>query len=698
MQPTKATRYLVRSRHAGAFLGALAGVAPIGFSLAQTASQNAVPGQGLEEITVTARKRSESLQEVPDAISVLTDEKLMAAGITDIEGVTRLTPSLTLLVPNESPGMALITIRGVGQMRNGDPPVAVVVDGVQTASTAAITQSLYDIQQIEVLKGPQGALYGRNAIGGAINITTKPPSNDFEHFLTVGFGNDDSYRATAASSGPIVADKLLYRAAVSVDSYGGSIDSGITGQPVNFNDDLNGRVRLLYRPSEAWSVDLRASASQTKAGTGNWLLLPPGDVQAENLVPMSDHVGKGERKVQEYALRIGYEVAAGELSATTGYVHSEDWAAYDLDFSPLPLFNLDLNRTETDAYNQELRFTSSDDGPLRYTFGAFVQDTKIGREMIITLLTPVVMPLPSKAENRSEAAALFAQASYALTERLDVTLAGRYDRDERRQRNLLSGFEQRATFDSLQPKVSLSYKTAPDNLLYFTAADGFRSGGFNQPSQSFPASYAQEKTRNYEVGYKFAGFDHRLRVNTAVFRTEFEDQQVFQIDLFSGTLYLMNVRDSDVTGAELETEMALSDHFTLFGGVSYLDATINDLNGSGNLDGNRAPSIPEWTYNLGFDATANFGTSLDFFLHADYSRQQGMYFEIVNTLKQRMDGTINLRTGVAGRNWRLTAYAENLLDDLYFVDVATSYQTGPIGSAGTYSVPRRFGLDLRFDF
>jgi len=231
----------------------LAGVATIATmpAWAQEASSETAAHSGeVEQIVVTARKREERVQDVPDSISVFTAAALEATRIDNVKDVALRVPNLSI-VEAQQPGVALLTIRGVGQARNGEPPIAVVVDGVQLSNAYQITQDLFDIERIEVLKGPQGAVYGRNAIGGAINITTKQPTNDFEGFIQGSYGTGQDWRLSAAISGPIVPDKLLFRLAGSLRDFDGDIESvnAPRSKEANWAQDKNIRGSLLFTPS-----------------------------------------------------------------------------------------------------------------------------------------------------------------------------------------------------------------------------------------------------------------------------------------------------------------------------------------------------------------------------------------------------------------------------------------------------------------
>ena len=214
---------------------------------------------------VTARKRDEAFRDVPVTINVFTERAIEAAGITKPADYIRMVPNMNL-VETQNVGNAFVVIRGISQARNSEPSVAVLIDGVAQTNPAQFNQELYDIQQIEVLKGPQGGLYGRNAIGGAILYTTRPPADEFEGSVTLGYGNESSYTAKGDISGPIT-DQLKYRASVSYYDTEGFLENEFLGTKADPVRNLAGRVRLLWEPNDVFTGDLRASYSKidTKA-------------------------------------------------------------------------------------------------------------------------------------------------------------------------------------------------------------------------------------------------------------------------------------------------------------------------------------------------------------------------------------------------------------------------------------------------
>jgi iron complex outermembrane recepter protein len=378
-----------------------------------------------EEIIVTARLRAETYVDAPAAIKAFTATEIEAAGIETPHDFIALTPNMTV-VQTQNPGNSFITIRGVSQARNSDMPVAVVVDGVVMTNPAQLNQQLFDIQQIEVLKGPQGALYGRNAIGGAINITTKAPTDEFESKILVGADSGPGYMAQGAISGPLGdSDKWSYRASLSYSDTDGFRDNELTGDQADPYKDTSARVRFDWHPNENLSGDFRYARSEidttalyfvinddqrflgSLVGVPNpnqlsGITVAPADVNNVNYtgVPiLVNNPGEGVKDMDEVSVKFDWVAGNGTFTSITAYDDLHEILTGDaFDFRPIgrsfneiffPVFNgqppltpgnffQDWNQSqylEVSSYSQEFRYTSAEDQRVRWIAGAYFLQT-----------------------------------------------------------------------------------------------------------------------------------------------------------------------------------------------------------------------------------------------------------------------------------------------------------------------------------
>jgi iron complex outermembrane receptor protein len=378
----------------------------------------------LEEVTVTARKRTESFRDIPAAISVFTAEGIEEAGISTPHDFVALTPNMTI-VQTQNPGNSFITIRGVSQARNSDMPVAVLIDGVLLSNPAQLNQELFDIQQIEVLKGAQGALYGRNAIGGAITINTRQPTDELEGRIKLGVDSGVGYTFQGTASGPVPGSETLkFRGSVSYKDTDGYLENAFLNDEADPFEDLSARAKLLWRPNESFLADARLSASQIDTtalyfvinndfglSAVNGLTVPtPNDTNDTSVPIRVNNPGVGRKDMVNASVKLDYTTGRGTLTAITAYDDLEELLTGDaFDFRPLgesfnenvlgpfvinPVeamfpgtftpdqlrgFNTDWNQSQwltVESVSQEIRFTSPAAQRLRWITGAYVVKTK----------------------------------------------------------------------------------------------------------------------------------------------------------------------------------------------------------------------------------------------------------------------------------------------------------------------------------
>jgi iron complex outermembrane receptor protein len=567
----------------------------MGFSAAAARGQEV-----LEEIVVTALKRAESLQDAPATVAAFDAETIEQARIQSMRDYVGLTSNMTLM-ETQNNAFAFVNIRGLAQIRNVDPTVAVVVDGVLSTTSLAFSQDLYDIQQIEVLKGPQGALYGRNASGGAINITTKQPTSEPEAYLRGGYGNGDNLQLAGVVSGPLGSDAMRGRIVVGYKDAEGWRDNVATRVKADPYEDLTLAGKLLWDVGASTTVDLRLGYSNTES-TGSQFVsnapsfvtgfpgnaqfpgngtAPPvpglpasitaliGNPNNTSIKHQGNEPGMDDRETVNLSAKIDWQADFGTLTSITSFdsldhvTAAEQFAYYPFvqvagvpavlhpasvvvpafaqtldDFGTGQNLTFGQNRFH-DAFSQELRITSPDDGRFRWIAGAYYAQTDLdvmisinndfGRGFVeqrtapnigginptvtwsqrfLAPLIPIVGAPTAIAlnpntnasalaynfdSNHNTAYAVFGQINYDLSENLELSAALRYDRDERELTIMApaqflpvfafasgrSGDVRTADFDSAQPKITLSWQPNDDWTVYGTYAEGFRSGGFN---------------------------------------------------------------------------------------------------------------------------------------------------------------------------------------------------------------------------
>ncbi len=455
--------------------------------------------------------------------------------------------------------MSTLVIRGIRQNRGtGQPPVSFRIDGVSATNNLLTTQELFDIESVDVLRGPQGALYGRNAIGGAILISTRQPSAEPEYGFRLSAAQGQDYTLAGSASGPVGDDSVLYRASFRYQDREGQLKNAyLDNQYVDYKESAAFRGRLLFKPSEKLSVDLRGQYLDQDGGSGyfmpgseGFLPLPPPAAPILFGNPtyeiQSNRIGKSFVKSWETSAKIDYDLGWGTLTSITSYTDVDSGNDQDLDqtlFEAIDIIVID--KSETIA--QELRLVSDSDKALRWVAGVqyFTQDRF--RSLATTFLGTPVPPAAQDLELEDFAA--FGNLSYDLTEDLELTLAFRYD--EETPKDTTQGRSE--TFSELQPKASLAYSFRDGLLGYVTIGKGFRAGGFNNlaPGSNFLPGFDAESLVSYETGLKGTSSGGRFRGGVSLFFIDYDDQQYFLFDQ-TGTQANINVGKSEIMGGELE--------------------------------------------------------------------------------------------------------------------------------------------------
>ncbi len=725
----------------------------IGAAVAATIASTPAPAQDatpaaseeIDEVLVTARRRSETFRDVPMTVSVFTAETIQSAGIEKPGDFIARVPNMTL-VETQNAGNAFVVVRGISQARNSEPSVAVMVDGVLETNPAEFNQDLFDIEQIEVLKGPQGAVYGRNAIGGAIIIRTKDPGDEFEGRVKLGYGNESSVRAQAGISGPI-GDIFKYRASLSYYDTDGFLESTFLGGKADPVESLSGRLRLSFEPNETFSGDVRLSFENLD--TRGFYFVIPRDDEANPFSTFTtppnandvtspiqvDQTGVDERDLFTGAVRLNFNVGGGTLSSVSAYNTTEEIITGDAyDFRPAAnsifnaLLGFDLNQSQfldLESWSQEVRFSSSDEGRIRWILGGYFVHTDrfISTGNMVddgTGVFPVYHQPRLSGNNPSatfladtqdnDAWAVFGDVTFEISDQFEVDVALRYDEDKRENTtdtppaflpdpSASTGEVRTQTFSETQPKFTLRYKPNDDITLFGGWSRGFRSGGFNQTGVGAVADasgiagvndvFQAEVADTWEVGFKGQFLDRRLNVGVSVFDTESTNGYFFVFLAANSTQNLGNL-DADYQGAEFEISAKLTDNFELFGSYGYTDSEITGMEDP-SVIGNQAPLVSKNTYNLGAQWRQPLSANLALALRADYQHVGETWWEPYNTTSRDPIDLVDLRVGLEGEKWAVTAWSKNLTDEEYNAEFSP-------GGFLFRALPLRYGVEFSYSF
>lgn len=667
-------------------------------------------------IVVTGLRRDSELQDTPAAVTAFGAQAIEDARIVRPADFVNLTPNVNL-VETQNAGNAFVIIRGITQARNSEPSVAVVVDGVLQVNPAQFNQQLFDIEQIEVMKGPQGALYGRNAIGGAIIVTTRDPSDTLEGSFTAGVDNGFGYSLRGGISGPL-SDSASFRLSASWQDTDGYIPNEFLGEEADPVENLSIRGRLNFELSDTVELDLRASMDQLRTQALYFNIVQ--DVNDTSLPVRVNNAGQNDRDIYNVSAKITMENDSFTVTSVTSYDWLEEILTGDaFDFLPIeesyfftapPEFGglgFDLNQSQyldVEAFSQELRFESPSNQDLFWMFGGYLIATEryistgnmvdTGNGVFPVFREPSMNPLNPQATFLADsqdnfAWALFGNVGYQFSDAFRVDASLRYDHDKRKQVTLtptgflpnVPGFPQGASgdireisFDDLQPKLTLTYTPSTDVTLYGGYSRGFRSGGFNQTGVGAVAFsngivgvediYEAETADSFELGTKLQLFDRMLSLNAAGYYTTSKNSYFFVFLAANSTQNLGNVGEVEIYGVEMEAELRPTSDlsFNAAWGLTY--SSIKEFPDP-SVIGNEAPLISRSTLNLGAQYNPELTADLDLLLRADYRRTGRTWWDVPNSTVRDPIHLVNARVGVEGGNWGLYGFATNLFNEEY---------------------------------
>ena len=736
----------------------------IGQILGQSAQAQATGESGaaplvLDEIIVTAQKRAESLQNVPVSVTAVSAESLEKLGVQSFADLTRVSPSLTIAEStnrNENP----VSLRGIGTLSFSigiEPSVAVVIDDVPVPKAGGFFSNLSDVERIEVLRGPQSTLFGKNASAGVINIVTQDPSTSFEGSVEAGITSDNEYRLLGSLSGP-VGDTAGLRVSAYYSDREGHLKNLTDGRSLDGGTNYGARAKLRVNPDGPLDMTFIAEVNESQESTGalpfrsitpNAVLfgsIPASTFLAgitpstENNVVRRDGPSVSDSSDWMLSARFDYELGDHTLTSVTGYREwNYDW---QLDADQTGAFTLNQGGPyATEQLTQEVRLTSPASNTLEYVVGLYYTDMDNARSFE---RGPTVARAKWTATAGSESVAVFGQAKWGLGEKFDLITGLRYNHEKYNAtfRNQISGtaFAPNDSDDVVLGKLSLQYRPTDDVMVFGSFARGYKAGGydistsFNQVAADNPVG--AESSDAFELGLKSTLADGRVQLNVTSFRTDFKDFQA-QSTVFNTTsgafdFRLNNVGELRTQGVEIDA-VALATEGLKFGfGAAYVDATISTFRNADcfvrqtvaqgcapidpanpasrkvqDLSGKRLNNAPEWKFGLTGEYTVRTEGSFDGFADIAYQWQDAVNFDLLGNpfTEQGAYGVLNLSAGINAKDesYRVTLFVNNLLDQSYVTAISdTSSFFAAADRVILHRLPRQaeryFGLRVKWNF
>ena len=655
----------------------------------------------LGEVVVTAEKRETDVQRTPVAVTVLNARQLREYRVWSFSDMTALAPSLQTVEHGGSTSALFINIRGVMGLHS-QTAVATYVDGVYQFESFSVPLTFNNVERIEVLRGPQGTLFGRNAFGGVINIITKKPSNKTEGYAEVGLGNYAQQRYSGSFSAPIVADKLFLGVSGTFNQRSGIYTNTVTNAAFDRPQSIAGALNLRYLLSRSWTLEFNGRFERN-ADKGSYPWVTSDSVLFASPYVVGRNGENLERRNNLNASVVaryrGRRINVDAISAVLDYKKFFP-QGFDGDFTPVTVstvFSDDHVRT----YTQEIRVSSNTNENQRFnwTLGTFLWTAPDG-----TKLTTVAQSTSAVTGSgfTNGGAALFGQATYQLTNRLSATAGLRYDRESRqlgqeRKTILANGTVNitnpytifKTSFGAVTPKFSVQYQASAASFVYAQYARGFRAGGLNVFAPNVAdIPYGPEYSDNYEIGVKNTLFNNRLRLNLTAFYLQQRNQQINIIE--NGFFLIRNTGNLNNFGTEIEV-MALPvrglqvQWNASTSNAEYTSLTAYIQGKNRDLTGNKALFNPAFASFLAVQYRYPVSEQLFVFARGEQRYSGAYYLNFDNVIRQSPFSVYNARAGVTFRNAELAIWGRNLFDAHY-----RTWATGLF----LLSAPRQWGVTL----
>ncbi len=730
MQNTSQIRNMIR----GALAILMAGTATN--ALAQTATEEADPN----EIIVTANKRSENLQSVPISVSAITGDSLSKSRVTQADELVTKIPNLQLTstVGDNTPIFALRGVSMSDYSLNQSSPVATYYDEVYKGNFAFLGIALFDLERVEVLRGPQGTLYGKNTTGGAVNlISSAPELGKANGYLNLGYGNYNRIDVNGAVNLPL-GDTMALRVAGTFSNADGWFKNVLPGKPdLASVSEYGVRASLLFEPSDGVKFVLRGAMSNQDPRNYGIYAQPeavnrPGLSRRQIAANVTD-----KRRARTYSLALTGDIDVSDaltITSITSWDKGRLRFYEDTDGQPNQLLEIPYIDRAT-QFAQDLRLTSDFDGPFNFILGAYYNREKVFNQTTLEIAKDVDsdglpgvtdadcaigLPLGCLFDNSfdqlKKSFAVYSDVKFDVADAITLRGGLRYTHDTGDQTNfrsdalgpnrvlvvnLIPNSALAYKTNNLSGKIGLDYKLSSGNLLYANYSRGYRANSFNAQAFFDPSELSVAKPESvdaFELGAKTQFADRRVTLNMAAFYYKYRNQQFINISPINAAQTLENIPRSRIMGGEAELTARASDTLTLRAGVGLLDTKIQQGIVSGvNVAGNELSNAPSLTFNGGVDATVMDGGAGKLSLHGDLAYSSSQYFEVLNIsrLQQKsyalLSGHIDWES--SNGRWNASIWGKNLTNKFYFtsrVDLLAGFGF----DYNHISAPRSYGITV----
>lgn len=701
----------------------------------------------LNEIIISAPKLSQDLLTAPLSATVTTGKTIQDANMQTVKDAAFYAPN-TFFTEFTARKLSNPRFRGIGGSPM-NPGVTTYFDGVPQFNGNSSSIMLLDVQQIDFVRGPQAALFGRNTAGGLINITSRRPSLDAWHgSAEMMVGNYNLYDYRGSITGPLIKDQLGFSFAGGYNERDGYTKNAVTGSDIDNRSSYFGKTQFLWTPDD--DLEIRLIIAGESARDGDYAL---NDLARLRTVPRTssrDFVGYTKRDVLMPTVQIIYHADAFDFTSTTGMVWWETEDATDLDYStaqfnfpPSDTFLKRTNHEEQITWTQEFRFSNPKDDPvilnesakLAWQAGMFLfyqdYDQRIAQRNAGIFGFRSVYDEATTAGLRDAGFGLFIQSTLTLWDKLDLMGGLRWDYEDKDAHlatteivtpgglfadrpAIITNQRLSKSFSQVTPQAAVSYRITPDLMTYFSFAGGFKAGGFNSSAPAGSEAFGQERSWNYELGVKGRALNDRLTFGAALFYTDWKDLQLNVPNVTSpGRFNIANAGDASARGIELDVNLRPVTGWDLFASAGWIDtrfhggSTDNDsavlpAGASTPIAGNQIPYAPDYTVSFGTQVSWELGAGYSLYARGDVQFIGSFNYDSLNRQAQDAYTIANFRVGVRNQSWFLEGFVNNAFNTEY-VPMAFAFPDGglgftPSGYVGEMGAPLTFGVRTGIKF
>jgi iron complex outermembrane receptor protein len=675
----------------------------------------------LPSVTVTAQKEPADPQALPVSITSVPLDALWNGGMTTIGEASIYAPN-TYFTDFTARKLSNPRFRGLGSSP-ANPAITTYIDGVPQLNTNSSSIELLDVTQVEFVRGPQSALFGRNTLGGLVNISSARPSlTKWTGAAVVPVGNDNSVDIRANASGPI-SPKAAVGFAIGHSRRDGFTKNDVTGHDIDFRNGTFAKAQLLLTPTAQWEARLIYTGE--RARDGDYALNDLGSLRTNPFHSSRDFEGHTNRDVQATTFLARHTGKKMGFSSTTGLVHWKTEDETDLDYTPVPLLTR-LNAEKDLQFTQEFRVASAPSAPLslgrtsvKWQAGVFLFSQNYDQDAVNTFgpfvlsqfIEPTVDQHSPLAALDDTGVGLYGNGTVAFTDAIDLTVGARFDH-EHRKASLQTFFDPPIAvpvnldtdkgFSNVSPQAALTVKVRPESIAFVSVTGGFKAGGFNPASPAGQEAYGEEKTWNVEGGFKSAWAGRRVITNVSVFSIDWTDLQLnLPNAAVPGQFFISNVGGARSSGLEVEINGRARDGVDLFATFGYTHARFDaDTVSSGvPVGGNTIPNTPSYTSSFGAQLSRAITPVVRLYGRAEAVFYGGFKYDDLNLAEQDAYSLTNLRAGARGKMLFVEGWIRNAFDT-HYVPVAFAYspQLAPSGFIGESGRPRTFGITAGVSF